>query len=93
MAPADNLFTVEEVFRLPHRGGPVLVGRRHGVNIAAGTKLRLPDGAGGEVLEVLGVDFMPAPTNSNEVTIVVSPDPGRVLRAGVVLRVLVQDTP
>jgi hypothetical protein len=64
-------FRVVDVFRPPHRLGPVLVGYLSGGEIAVGTRLA-PAIDRSKQIEVVAIDF--PPTEDGRLAIVVTPD-------------------
>ena len=86
-----TVFRVLEIFRTPQRTGPILIGAVPVVSVRPGSKLALRSDPS-QVVDVVAVD-MPTPKALAEgrVAIVVAPDLGDHLRAGVEFDILDAD--
>ena len=80
------LFQVEDVFRIPNRGGPILVGRLVSKGkLSIGDRLRWARSDGSiEELAVIGIELLPRAT-PGELNIVVTGQSAESVDSGVLL--------
>lgn len=83
-----SVFRVLDIFRTPHRTGPILIGTAPVVSVRPGSRLALHSDPS-QVVDVVAVDIpTPKALAEGRLAIVVVPDLGDHLRAGVEFDIL-----
>jgi hypothetical protein len=76
------------IFRIPERGGPVLVVRIISGDMRIGSKLILA-GSPGPVVEVIGIDPPSSRLQAGgRIGLVITPDPGESMQVGSILDII-----